>query len=136
MKRAALQLSLAATVSVASTDHLDELLIMLRGFRGLTAFFFKPSRAPQTFTVGRQTSCDAKVDDPSVSKLHASLTWTGEGWRIRDEASLNGTFVNSGALSKADTELVNGDAVALGEAQLVFIRTRTLRSQLLALKAT
>lgn len=135
MQRAALQLNMASTVLSAQGEHLDALLIMLRGFRTLAAYFLKPASAPQTFTVGRQPTCDATVNDPSVSKLHASLTWTGQHWRIRDEQSLNGTFVNSDALVKAEGELNNGDALALGDFQLVFIQTRTLRSQLLQMRA-
>ena len=135
MRRAALKLNMASTVLSKSNQYLDELLIMLRGFRTLAAFFLKPSSAPQTFTVGRQESCDASVDDPSISKLHASLTWTGATWRIRDENSLNGTFVNSDELVRAEGELSDGDALALGDFQLVFIQTRTLRSQLLTMRA-
>ena len=134
MKRAALNLGMASTaLSAQSTQYLDDLLIMLRGFRSLAAFFLKPSSVGQTFTVGREESCDAAVDDPSVSRLHASLTWTGQTWRIRDERSLNGTYVNSDALVTHEGELSNGDALALGDYQLVFIQTRTLRSQLLAM---
>ncbi len=134
MKRAALQLTMASTaVSAQANEYLDDLLIMLRGFRSLAAFFLRPSSAGQTFTVGREASCDATIDDPSVSKLHASLTWTGQTWRIRDERSLNGTYVNADELVRHEGELTNGDAVALGDCQLVFIQTRTLRSQLLAM---
>lgn len=130
LARAALKLQ-ATVVSPHKPTFLDELLLMLRAFRTLKVFFFNPAQSPQTFTIGRDASCAAIVDEPSVSKVHASLIWQNPKWLLHDERSLNGTFVNNEEI--ADKAIDNGDLVSFGDMQLVFIHTRTLHSQLLAL---
>jgi hypothetical protein len=132
LQRAALSMPHTAAAS-DSPQYLDELLVMLRAFRTLNAFFLRPSRAPQAFVVGRDASCDFSLDDPSVSKVHASVLWDGTSWHVLDEGSRNGTFVNAEPVSKEASPLSNGDAIAFGDFQLVFIDARTLRSQLLAM---
>ncbi len=129
--RAAMQLNLAATVAAERGPKLDDLLVMLRAFRTLNVYFLKPAHAPQTFTVGREPGNFVCLDDSSVSKQHASIIWSGTGWRLRDERSTNGSFVNADPVT--DHDLKNGDVVSIGHADLIFIQTHTLRSQLLAL---
>ena len=133
LARATLKLQSAATVAKPQKPtFLDELLVMLRAFRTLKVYFFKPTEAVQRFTMGRDASSAAMVDEPSVSKLHASLLWAKPTWSLRDERSLNGTFVNTEEVN-ADKPIDNGDLITLGDAQLVFIHTSTLHSQLLAM---
>ena len=43
--------------------------------------------------VGRGSVCHLRLDDPKVSSVHAELIWDGDGWKIRDLGSRNGTFV-------------------------------------------
>lgn len=133
MQRAALVLQAAATTLGSHKPQLDDLLVMLRGFRTLRVAFFKPACSTQTFSLGRDPACEALVDDPSVSKRHASLLFAENRWFLRDEGSLNGTFINGTGLGAAQVELSSGDAVGLGDAKLVFITTKTLRSQLLSM---
>lgn len=133
LARATLTLQGATTLaSHHKPNTLDELLVMLRAFRTLDVFFFKPSQSVQVFQLGRGEGCAARVDDPSVSKVHASLIADGEDWRLRDERSLNGTFVNIEPV-RTEKALANADLVTLGDVQLVFIHTRTLHSQLRAI---
>ena len=46
--------------------------------------------------VGRSVACDLSLDDPTVSRQHAEIETdaSGEGIRVRDLASTNGTFLN------------------------------------------
>ncbi len=68
--------------------------------------------------VGREISCDIQVNDPSVSRHHAEVTRTAQGWAIRDTGSTNGTAVNDTPVSQS--RIYNGDRIRLGNTQLVF----------------
>ena len=52
--------------------------------------------------VGSHPSNDLVVDDPEVSRFHLRLEQTPDGWRIRDEGSLNGTWVDDVRVRDAD----------------------------------
>ncbi len=134
MRRAEMQCQ--GTVPGPSEGQLDQLLMMLRSFHTLSAFFPHRVRIQRHLTLGRDPLCNAQLEDPSVSKLHATLTWSEPAgrWLLRDEGSTNGTAVNGEVLVEGQLHtLTNGDAVALGDFPLVFVETRTLRSQLLTL---
>lgn len=64
-------------------------------------------------TVGRSVGCDVLIDDEEVSRRHAELTLTPEGYRIRDLGSSNGTVVNGQAVS--DALLAFGDRIRVAE---------------------
>lgn len=65
--------------------------------------------------VGRSSLCDVPVEDPTVSRRHASLeVAAGGAVRVRDLGSLNGTFVNGSRV--ADQVAVPGDEVSFGRA--------------------
>ncbi len=68
--------------------------------------------------VGREASCDIRIDDPSVSRHHAEVMRAGRGWAIRDTGSTNGTSVNDAPISQS--RIYNGDRIRLGNTQLVF----------------
>jgi FHA domain len=62
--------------------------------------------------VGRDRACDIVLEDPTVSRRHAQLTFRDGVWSIRDLASKNGTFVNGASVIRAS--LCSGDLVAFG----------------------
>jgi hypothetical protein len=62
--------------------------------------------------VGRHPNCDVVVDEPSVSRRHAQLTYRDGAWVIQDLASTNGTLVNGERVGR--TALRAGDIVTLG----------------------
>ena len=45
-------------------------------------------------TIGREPTSDVFLDDVTVSRNHAVVLRTGDGTRLRDLGSLNGTYVN------------------------------------------
>lgn len=46
-------------------------------------------------TIGRQPTCSLHLDDPSVSRLHATVKVTPEGYlAVRDRDSSNGTWLH------------------------------------------
>jgi len=58
------------------------------------------------------------VDDPRMSRQHVLLSPVGEGWRIQDLGSLNGSMLNGERLERA--VLVPGDVIELGRTLLVY----------------
>jgi hypothetical protein len=44
--------------------------------------------------LGRGPDADVPVDDPKASRKHASIFFTGAEFRVRDENSVNLTFLN------------------------------------------
>ena len=83
-------------------------------------------RAGETFVpaaertmIGRSPDCDIFLDDVTVSRRHASLLRTGEVFRVEDQGSLNGTFVNRKRIEAA--ELSDGDELQIGKYRLTFL---------------
>jgi ribosomal protein L40E len=83
-------------------------------------------RAGETFaldhdrvTVGRSPECEIFLDDVTVSRKHAVIVRSGDGFGIQDEGSLNGTFVNKKRVESA--ELDDGDELQIGKYRLTFL---------------
>ncbi len=79
-------------------------------------------------TVGKSRQCDVVLPDESISRDHAEIRREGEGYRVVDNGSTNGTFVGSARVS--DAFLSPGDVLGLGKVQLRFI-PREARAELL-----
>lgn len=62
---------------------------------------------------GRESSTDFHVDLQSVSRKHACISKTDQGYVLEDLNSSNGTFVNDVRISKPSL-ISNGDNIALG----------------------
>ena len=63
--------------------------------------------------LGRQAT-DLVIEDPQVSRRHASVRPAGDALEVEDLGSLNGTWVN-GARVDGATRLVPGDRVRVGD---------------------
>ena len=68
------------------------------------------------FIIGRDASCDLAIPDMSVSRLHARLERTHDGWLLTDLTSTNGTRVN-GWRVRGQVRVRAGDLVSFGDAQ-------------------
>jgi hypothetical protein len=78
------------------------------------ALNFGEPQTPQRLTVGRRKDNDIMVDDPTVSRFHASLTLNHRGEIIvSDLGSANGTFVNGQRITSAQV-LHAHDELTLG----------------------
>ncbi|CAN5883726.1 hypothetical protein BH23ACT11_BH23ACT11_06100 [soil metagenome] len=75
----------------------------------------------EVVTVGRSPECSIFLDDVTVSREHAEILRDGEGFRIRDEGSLNGTYVNRVRVDAVD--LRNGDEIQIGKYRFKFVFT-------------
>lgn len=65
--------------------------------------------------VGRAADCELRLDEGSVSRQHARLQGSGEGWLLEDAGSANGTALNGETLT-APRSLADGDRIHFGEA--------------------
>lgn len=77
----------------------------------------KPGRQ-FTFTqnaiaLGRRDDNDVVIDDPQISRRHASLSWEEGAFVLRDLGSANGTFLNAARITEPHA-LREGDAIGLG----------------------
>jgi hypothetical protein len=65
--------------------------------------------------VGRGASCVVRNADKRVSGEHATLSWSGLHWQLRDLGSHNGTLLNGKRLAHgAHAKLSRGDVIEFG----------------------
>ena len=67
---------------------------------------------------GRHPDSDIFLDDVTVSRRHAEIRRTAQGYLVRDVGSLNGTYLNRERIE--DAPLRNGDELQIGKFKLVF----------------
>ena len=70
------------------------------------------------WTVGSQAEREVQFQDSGVSALHAKIVNEGERWKVLDQMSANGTFVN-GKRSNV-SYLAAGDRVRFGPVEVRF----------------
>ncbi|MEM6291004.1 MAG: FHA domain-containing protein [Myxococcota bacterium] len=72
--------------------------------------------------VGRSRAADLRLEDTSVSALHASVHFGAAGWKVRDLGSRNGTQINGKPVAKGSSRPLRlEDALAFGEGHEVWI---------------
>ena len=78
----------------------------------------RPAEAPPgSIKIGRATDNDIVIPDVLASRHHATLVPGPIGTEIRDERSINGTFVNG---ARVESKLLHdGDVVTIGNVDLV-----------------
>jgi hypothetical protein len=80
-----------------------------------------PRGSGAQFSIGRDASCDLAIADVTVSRRHAQLERTADGWLITDLESTNGTRVN-GWRVRGQVPIHAGDLVSFGNLEAVFAR--------------
>lgn len=80
------------------------------------------SLAADLAVIGRSKDCDLVLEDPGVSRRHAQVRRTPDGWIIDDLHSANGVLVNGNKVQSA--ALADNDSVGLGPVRLVFSSPR------------
>lgn len=90
------------------------LLVVLRGPNAGSRFLLDTD----VVTAGRHPDSDIFLDDITVSRRHAELRRSADGYLVRDVGSLNGTYVNR---DRIDSVLLgNSDEVQVGKYRLVY----------------
>ncbi len=69
--------------------------------------------------VGRSRECDVVLEDAGISRRHAELRPTPDGWTITDLGSTNGVILN-GRAARGTQLLATGDRLELGSTEIVF----------------
>ena len=72
-----------------------------------------------TFEIGRSSKSDLPIDQESISRHHARISFDGKRHVIEDLGSTNGTFVNDQQLARSPLE--DGDQVKLGRSILKYM---------------
>lgn len=72
-------------------------------------------------TIGRLPDNDIPIDDPFSSGHHAVISASEIGFRVRDNASKNGTFLN-GQRIQGEMALKKGDEILIGTTRIIFDR--------------
>ncbi|MBU6160215.1 MAG: GGDEF domain-containing protein [Myxococcales bacterium] len=70
---------------------------------------------------GRDPECSYPLDDPAVSRQHCRIEPDGDGFRLVDLDSRNGTFLNRARLH-GSASLKDGDLIKVGEHVFKFLR--------------
>jgi len=70
--------------------------------------------------IGRDPNCDIVLADSDVSRQHAKIYLMGNSVKIKDESSINGTYVNNRLITEM-VELPNNAEVIIGSNQF-FLR--------------
>lgn len=87
-----------------------------------------------SFTIGRAKDNDIRIMDVAISRYHARITISREGFSISDLRSQNGTKVNEIAISDLPHVLQDGDIVSMGRYEFSFLSPASLYRKLLAQK--
>jgi pSer/pThr/pTyr-binding forkhead associated (FHA) protein len=74
-----------------------------------------------SFSIGRDANCDLAISDMSVSRRHAQLDRTQDGWLLSDLSSTNGTRLN-GWRVRGQVPVRPGDLVRFGDLEVFFLR--------------
>ena len=91
--------------------------LIVRAGGGRAGEIFRP--AGERTLIGRSPECDVFLDDVTVSRKHAVLVRDGDTFRIEDQGSLNGTFVNRRRIDSSP--LTSGDELQIGKYRLTFL---------------
>ena len=118
-----------------SVTHAEDVRAIPAGYAGSIASFFlsqpprlvvrlkgRPLRtypfAGQEVTIGRLPDNDIVIDNLSVSRSHAAVAASGDGYIVRDLASKNGTMLNGAPVASA--RLADGDVISVGKYDILF----------------
>ncbi|UCF88229.1 MAG: sigma 54-dependent Fis family transcriptional regulator [bacterium] len=71
-----------------------------------------------SLTIGSRPDSDLRLEDPTVSRKHAGISRTAEGFLLQDLGSTNGTFLNGVRVDRA--YLREGAVITVGETSMIF----------------
>ena len=75
-------------------------------------------------TIGRGTTCSVRLQERSVSRLHATVFLTKHGAYVRDEGSSLGTFLNNQKIPpNVPMPVKHGDVIQIGYYQIFELRS-------------
>jgi HD-GYP domain-containing protein (c-di-GMP phosphodiesterase class II) len=75
--------------------------------------------AESLLRIGRYENLELVLNDASISRRHAELTYTDQGWVVRDLGSTNGTFLNGVRVGRSDRKVKTRDVLQCGNLVMV-----------------
>ncbi|MDR0483093.1 MAG: FHA domain-containing protein [Cellulomonadaceae bacterium] len=90
-------------------------LLIVQGSSGTSERFLLDA---DRVLAGRHQKADIFLDDVTVSRKHVEFIRDGDGYRVRDVGSLNGTYVNRDRVDVAP--LSSGDEVQIGKFRMTY----------------
>ena len=103
--------SIARQPLVATAPLIEAVLVMQNGERIVLE--------TDSLKIGRQATCRIVFNDSNVSREHAQMRRTADGWKLLDLGSTNGTKINGVKISEEQL-LVNGDELSFGTSSAKF----------------
>ena len=73
-----------------------------------------------TLVVGRDLGCDVPILEQGVSRRHAELRVTGDGVRVTDLGSRNGTWLNGHRISERVAS--PNDSISFGSVKFLLLK--------------
>jgi pSer/pThr/pTyr-binding forkhead associated (FHA) protein len=101
-------------VSIADLSESTAMVVVKRGPNAGSKFVLDAD----VTQAGRHPDSDIFLDDITVSRRHAEIVRSPQGYTVRDAGSLNGTYLNRERIEQAP--LANGDELQIGKFRLVF----------------
>ena len=96
---------------IAAAPLIEAVLVMQNGERIVLE--------NDSLKIGRQATCRIVFNDSNVSREHAQMRRTADGWKILDLGSTNGTKINGVKITEEQL-LVNGDVLSFGTSSAKF----------------
>ena len=96
---------------VATAPLIEAALVMQNGERIVLE--------TDSLKIGRQATCRIVFNDSNVSREHAQMRRTADGWKLLDLGSTNGTKINGVKITEEQL-LVNGDELSFGTSSAKF----------------
>lgn len=109
----------AVLSQVLAAQEPTALLLVLKGAGRGNRFMVGKSGS----TIGRATNSDIFLDDITVSRKHATISFE-QVFNFSDAGSLNGSYLNNERISTS--VLKSGDEIQIGKFHLVFISNQDL----------
>ena len=102
------------TISLGDLSEAMAMVVVKRGPNAGSKFILDSD----VTSAGRHPKSDIFLDDITVSRRHVEIVRQGDGYKVRDAGSLNGTYLNRERIDEAP--LSNGDELQIGKFKLVF----------------
>ena len=111
------------TLIYSSSQRIGDAIMQARARHSSRAVLVVAGRRvlvpPPGAVLGRSRECDIVLEDPGVSRRHAELRPSEDGWVLLDLGSTNGVRINGRTL-RGKHALQLGDRIELGNTELVF----------------
>ncbi|MBN1266854.1 MAG: FHA domain-containing protein [Anaerolineales bacterium] len=72
----------------------------------------------ETNLIGRAQTCTIQINEPTISAVHARLTYANTQWLLEDLGSRNGTYINDIPVEEP-MPLAYGDRIRFGSVMVV-----------------